>query len=137
MRARLIFQSGKPTGMGTESYDPYQTGNTVDGRNSEPPKKPLFKPLFVGICRAIINIPGLLRWTGLCPSTVLPASWGAVAFSWVVCPCFCQDPPFSTMGVLFGCFGRKNRWPWFTGWFNHPPGPSISPKRTPMFSTRC
>ena len=21
---------------------------------------------------------------------------------------------------------------WFTWWFNHPPGPSISPKRTPM-----
>ena len=26
----------------------------------------------------------------------------------------------------------ENRWPWFTWWFNHPPGSSISPKRTPM-----
>ena len=28
---------------------------------------------------------------------------------------------------------RKNRWTWLTWWFNHLPGPSISPKRTPMF----
>ena len=35
------------------------------------------------------------------------------------------------------CFGRKNRWPWFTWWFNHPPGPSISPKRTPTPTPMC
>ena len=29
----------------------------------------------------------------------------------------------------------KNRGPWFTWWFNHLPGPSICPKRTPMVST--
>ena len=35
-------------------------------------------------------------------------------------------------GVLFGCFGRKiDGDSWFTWWFNHLPGPSISPKRTP------
>ena len=36
------------------------------------------------------------------------------------------------IGVLFGCFGVKFGWPWFTWWFNHLPGPSICPKRTPM-----
>ena len=37
------------------------------------------------------------------------------------------------IGVLFGCFGRKmDGDSWFTWWFNHLPGPSISPKRTPM-----
>ena len=34
------------------------------------------------------------------------------------------------IGVLFGDFGRKiGGDSWFTGWFNHLPGPSISPKR--------
>ena len=38
----------------------------------------------------------------------------------------------------FWLFWSKNRWHWFaywhwlTCWFNHLPGPSISPKRTPM-----
>ena len=32
----------------------------------------------------------------------------------------------------FWLFWQKNRWPWFTWWFNHLPGPSIPPKRTPM-----
>ena len=37
------------------------------------------------------------------------------------------------IGVLFDCFGRKiDGNSWFTWWFNHLPGPSISPKRTPM-----
>ena len=27
-------------------------------------------------------------------------------------------------------FWWENRWPWFTWWFNHLPGPSICPKRT-------
>ena len=30
----------------------------------------------------------------------------------------------------FWLFWLKNRWHWFTWWFNHLPGPSISPKRT-------
>ena len=37
---------------------------------------------------------------------------------------------FALIGVLFGCFGRKNRLAWFTC---HLPGPSISSRRTPMF----
>ena len=37
------------------------------------------------------------------------------------------------IGVLFGCFGREiDGDSWFTWWFNHLPGPSISAKRTPM-----
>ena len=37
------------------------------------------------------------------------------------------------IGVLFGCFARKiDGDSWFTWWCNHLPGPSISPKRTPM-----
>ena len=36
---------------------------------------------------------------------------------------------FSAAGKLFI---EQNRWPWFTWWFNHLPGPSISPTRTPM-----
>ena len=37
------------------------------------------------------------------------------------------------IGVLFGCFGRNiDGDSWFTWWFNHLPGPFISPKRTPM-----
>ena len=37
------------------------------------------------------------------------------------------------IGVLFGCFGRNiDGDSWFAWWFNHLPGPSISPKRTPM-----
>ena len=40
------------------------------------------------------------------------------------------------IGVLFDCFARKIDGNfWFTWWFNHLPGPSISPKRIPM-STR-
>ena len=36
-------------------------------------------------------------------------------------------------GVLFGCFGRTiDGASWFTWWFNHLPGASICPKRTPM-----
>ena len=34
--------------------------------------------------------------------------------------------------MSFWLFWYKNRWPWFTWWFNHLPRPSISPKRTPM-----
>ena len=42
------------------------------------------------------------------------------------------------IGVLFGCFGRKIEGDsWFTWWFNHLPGPFISPKRTPMIRMRC
>ena len=38
-----------------------------------------------------------------------------------------------SIGVLFGCFGRKiDGFPWFTWWLIHLPGPSISPKRTLM-----
>ena len=36
------------------------------------------------------------------------------------------------IGVLFGCFARKIDGPGFTWWFKHLPGPSISPKRTPI-----
>ena len=37
------------------------------------------------------------------------------------------------IGVLFGCFSRQiDGDSWFTRWFNHLPGPSICPKRTPM-----
>ena len=36
----------------------------------------------------------------------------------------------------FWLFCQKNRWPWFTWWFNHLPGPSISLKRTPMVMRR-
>ena len=32
----------------------------------------------------------------------------------------------------FWLFWFKNRGPWFTWWFNQLPGPSISPKTTPM-----
>ena len=39
------------------------------------------------------------------------------------------------IGVLFGCFGRTiDGDSWFTWWFNHP-GPSISPKRTPIIKS--
>ena len=55
--------------------------------------------------------------------------------------CFCSwarvgkhGHTFETIAVLFGCFARKIAW--FTWWFNHLPGPSISPKRTPMVQTR-
>ena len=38
-----------------------------------------------------------------------------------------------SVGVLFGCFGRKiDGDSWFTWWFNHLPGPSIFSKRAPM-----
>ena len=38
-----------------------------------------------------------------------------------------------SIGVLFGCFGRKiDGNSWLTWWFHHLPGPSSSPKRTPM-----
>ena len=40
------------------------------------------------------------------------------------------------LGVLFGCFARKiDGDSWFTWWFHHLPGSSISPKRTPMHLT--
>ena len=42
----------------------------------------------------------------------------------------CQGVP--VIGVLFGCVDKNKKWPWYTWWFNHLPGPSISPKRTPM-----
>ena len=35
----------------------------------------------------------------------------------------------------FWLFWCKNRWPSFTWWFNHLPGPSFCPKRTPMWLT--
>ena len=36
------------------------------------------------------------------------------------------------IGVLFGCLARKiDGDSWFAWWFNHLPGPSFSPKRTP------
>ena len=41
------------------------------------------------------------------------------------------------IGVLFGCFARKNRWPWSTWCFSYLPGPSISPERTPMPLSIC
>ena len=41
---------------------------------------------------------------------------------------------FEIIGVLLGCFGRKiDRDSWFTWWFNHLPGPTICPKRSPIF----
>ena len=44
----------------------------------------------------------------------------------------------ANLGAPFVCFHRKidgdSGLPW---WFNHPPGPSISPKRTPMVATRA
>ena len=50
-----------------------------------------------------------------------------------------QDNPFwyrflePQPDVLFACFGRKlDGDPWFTCWFNHLPGPSMSPRSTPM-----
>ena len=43
--------------------------------------------------------------------------------------------PSITIGVRFG-FGRKiDGDSWFTGWFNHLPGPSTCPKRPPMSIT--
>ena len=37
-----------------------------------------------------------------------------------------------SIGVLFGCFARQvDGDSWFTWWFNHLPGPRISPKKTP------
>ena len=45
----------------------------------------------------------------------------------------------STVGVLFGCFGRKNGWrfPGLPGGLIiHQGNPSISPKRTPIVSSR-
>ena len=41
------------------------------------------------------------------------------------------------LGFGFWLFWYTNRWPWFTWWFNHLPGPSIYPKRTPMFGVPC
>ena len=35
--------------------------------------------------------------------------------------------------VLLGCVWLKNRGPWFSRWFNQLPGPSIFPKKAPMF----
>ena len=37
------------------------------------------------------------------------------------------------MSFCLSC--SKNRWFWFIWWFSHLPGPSISPKRTPMVAT--
>ena len=39
----------------------------------------------------------------------------------------------TSTGILFGCFTQRiDGDSWFTRWFTHLPGPSISPKRTPM-----
>ena len=41
-------------------------------------------------------------------------------------------------GVLFGCFARGiDCDSWFNWWLNHQPGPSVSPKRTPMLRQLC
>ena len=37
-----------------------------------------------------------------------------------------------SIDVLFGCFARKIDGPGLPWWFNHLPGPSISPTRTPL-----
>ena len=50
-------------------------------------------------------------------------------------PAVYEAPRAETIGVLFGCFGRKiDGDSWFTWWLNHP-WPSICPKRTPMAET--
>ena len=39
---------------------------------------------------------------------------------------------------FLGCFARNiDGDSWFALWFNHPPGSSISPKRTPMLQLGC
>ena len=44
-----------------------------------------------------------------------------------------KDLKSVVIGVLFGCLGGKMEGDsWFTLWFNHLPGASICPKRTPM-----
>ena len=53
-------------------------------------------------------------------------------FGWLIDVIEWSPGKVVSIGALFGCYGRKNRWPWFTWWFNHLPGPSICPKRTPM-----
>ena len=41
---------------------------------------------------------------------------------------------YKHVGVLFGCSARQiDGDSWFAWWFNHLPGPSISPKRTPIY----
>ena len=40
------------------------------------------------------------------------------------------------LGVLFGCFAKTKRKPWFTWWFNHLPRPSMFQKRTPTADGR-
>ena len=114
----------------------------MDGRNPAPPKKPWLKPLFVGICRDSDHPRASERW---CEMDFVHQHLAMISMQIQNQERLRRTPHSADFSEaeekyaqahrcpFLGCFARRiDGDSWFAWWFNHIPGPSISPKRTPM-----
>ena len=123
-------------GIGLPLLEDLYILNTESQPEIDKPQKPC-QPCHSKIDRA--NHPQFIL-VGSCDSTTSHRNSTQrpcqCSIQWLCLSCRGQrSGPIQDHRCPFWLFCWKNRWPWFTWWFNHLPEPSISPKRTPMFRT--